>query len=130
MAIFGQPYLPDLESFNYFLPIFNDGTLTPTEIYRDFGDNNLAVVLVLRKYSEMIVPIFKEPIMARDFVKRNIKSKFQATSSLSKKFVNYCFEKNITFRLWDFPKKIDTKSGFEFDCLTLIHDDKVAFQFR
>jgi hypothetical protein len=126
VAIFGQPYLPDLESFDYFMPIFNDGTLTPSEVFKEFQQHNLAVVLALRKCAELIVPLFSSPIIAKDFIKRNTKSKFQATSSLSEHFVNYCKINNVTFRFWDFPKKIDLNSGFEFDCLTLIHDEEVS----
>jgi len=127
VEIFGQPYLPNLNCSDYYLPIFNDGSLTPREMFRDFGSHSIAVVVALKKLTEIIVPLFPSAEIAKDFSKRNMKNKFHATSTLSNNFVTYCQEKNITFRFWDFPRKIDPRYGFELDCLTLVHDDQVRF---
>jgi hypothetical protein len=127
VAIFGQPFLPNLKSSDYYLPIFNDGSLTPREMFKDFGNHSMAVVVALKKLAEIVVPLFPSPEIAKDFSKRNMKNKFHATSTLSNNFVSYCQNNNITFRFWDFPRKIDPKYGFELDCLTLLHDNQVEF---
>jgi hypothetical protein len=127
VAIFGQPFLPNPNSSDYYLPIFNDGSLTPREMFKDFGNHSMAVVVALKKLAEIVVPLFPSPEIAKDFSKRNMKNKFHATSTLSNNFVSYCQNNNITFRFWDFPRKIDPKYGFELDCLTLLHDNQVEF---
>lgn len=117
--------MPDLELSDYYVPVFNDGTLTSNEILTDFKKNNIALVVCLKRCNHIIVPIYKEMVHAKEFAKKNLKHKLHGLTTISKKFINYCNNNDITFRLWEYPKRITINLGYEIDCLTLEHDDDV-----
>lgn len=129
MEIFGQQYFPNLNCSDYVLPLFNDGTLTPTEIYQNYGSLDIALVISLRRKNEVIIPIFNDELTARNFTKRNLFNKLHGVTYLSHKFVKYCNNHDYKFVLFDFPKKINPVHGFVIECQTLEFDDKVAINF-
>jgi hypothetical protein len=128
-GIFGQRFLPDLDIEDYYIPLFNDGTLNRKDICVNYAKIQAAVIMVLRKNNQMIIPLFTDVNMGKDFSKRNMPGKIYGSTSLSKKFLNANLGKYI-FELLGFPKKINLSLGFEICGEIMDHDEKITFLYH
>lgn len=125
VGIFGQRCLPNLDIDDYYVPLFNDGTLNRNDVCKNYTKIQAAVIAILKKDNDVIVPIFKDIHQAKDFAKRNMPGKIYGASSLSK-----CFLKNngsgYFYELLDFPKRINLSLGYEITGEIMDHDDKIT----
>ena len=128
-GIFGQRFLPNLDIEDYYIPLFNDGTLNKKDICLNYAKIQAAVIMVLRRKTQMIVPLFTDVNMGKDFSRRNMPGKIYGSTSLSRKFLNENVEKYV-FELFDFPKKINLSLGFEISGEIMDHDEKITFLYH
>lgn len=128
-GIFGQRFLPNLDIEDYYIPLFNDGTLNKKDICLNYAKIQAAVIMVLRRKTQMIVPLFTDVNMGKDFSRRNMPGKIYGSTSLSRKFLNENVGKYI-FELFDFPKKINLSLGFEISGEIMDHDEKITFLYH
>ena len=85
--------------------------------------------MVLRRKTQMFVPLFTDVNMGKDFSRRNMPGKIYGSTSLSRKFLNENVEKYV-FELFDFPKKINLSLGFEISGEIMDHDEKITFLYH
>ena len=128
-GIFGQRFLPNLDIEDYYIPLFNDGTLNKKDICLNYAKIQAAVIMVLRRKTQMIIPLFTDVNMGKDFSRRNMPGKIYGSTSLSRKFLNENVEKYV-FELFDFPKKINLSLGFEISGEIMDHDEKITFLYH
>lgn len=128
-GIFGKRFSPNLNLEDYYVPLFNDGTLTRNDICKNYADIQAAVIMIIKKGNETIVPLFEDMQMAKDFAKRNMPGRIIAVSSLSKCFLQGV-GKGFFYELLDFPKKINQSSGFEISAEIMDHDDKITLLYH
>lgn len=129
MGIFGQQFLPNLDINDYYIPLFNDGTLSRKDVCVNYANIQAAVIMVLRKNNQVIVPLFTDVNMGKDFSKRNMPGKIHGSTSLSRKFIKDNKDKYV-FELFNFPKKINLSLGFEISGEIMDHDDKVTLLYH
>ena len=128
-GIFGQRFLPNLDIEDYYIPLFNDGTLNKKDICLNYAKIQAAVIMVLRRKTQMIIPLFTDVNIGKDFSRRNMPGKIYGSTSLSRKFLNENVEKYV-FELFDFPKKINLSLGFEISGEIMDHDEKITFLYH
>ena len=129
MGIFGQRFLPNPVTNDYFVPLFNDGTLNRNDICKNYADIQAVVIMILRKSNEVVVPLFKDMDIAKDFAKRNMPGRIIAVSTISKCFLE-TVGKNYFYELLDFPKKINLSLGYEITGEIMDHDDKITLLYH
>ncbi len=127
VGIFGQRFLPNPVTNDYYVPLFNDGTLNRNDICKNYADIQAAVIMVLKRDNEVIVPLFKDMNMAKDFAKRNMPGRIMGVSSLSKCFVE---KSNCIYELLDFPKRVNLSFGYEITGEIMDHDDKIILLYH
>ena len=128
-GIFGQRFSPNPVINDYYVPLFNDGTLTKNDICKNYADIQAAVIMVLKRNNEIIVPLFQDMCIAKDFAKRNMPGRIMGVSSLSKCFVEK-YGKNCIYELLDFPKRINLSLGYEITGEIMDHDDKIILLYH
>lgn len=128
-GIFGQRFLPNLDTDDYYVPLFNDGTLSRNDICKNYADIQAAVIMILRMSNHVIVPLFKEIQIAKDFAKRNMPGRIFGVSTVSKSFING-MGKNYSYELLDFPKRINLSHGYEITGEIMDHDDKIILLYH
>jgi hypothetical protein len=126
---FGQRFLPNLDIEDYYIPLFNDGTLNKKDICVNYAKIQAAVIMVLRRNNQIIVPLFTDVNMGKDFSRRNMPGKIHGSTSLSRKFLEANMGKYI-FEILEFPKKINISLGFEICGEIMDHDEKITFLYH
>jgi len=129
VGVFGQRFLPNLATDDYFVPLFNDGTLNRNDICKNYADIQAVVIMIVKKGNEVIVPLFRDMYLAKDFAKRNMPGKIVGVSSLSKCFLATT-GKNYFYELLDFPKKVNLSFGYEITGEIMDHDDKITLLYH
>lgn len=128
-GIFGQRFLPNLDTDDYLIPLFNDGTLTKRDVCKNYADIQAAVIMVLKKDEQVIVPLFKDVKMAKDFSKKNMPGNIYGSTLLSRTFLNN-LGKNYIYEYFDYPKKINISLGYEITGEIMDHDDKITLIYH
>jgi hypothetical protein len=64
--------MTDFKEFDFFAVINPDGVLTPKELKEECQTENWAPVLVVRTPSDIMAPLFRDPNICIDFIKRNL----------------------------------------------------------
>jgi hypothetical protein len=85
--------------------------------------------MILRRKNQMIVPLFSDINMGKDFSRRNMPGKIHGSTSLSRKFLEVNTGKYI-FEILDYPKKINMSLGFEIFGEIMDHDEKITFLYH
>lgn len=128
-GIFGRRFSPNLDIEDYYIPLFNDGTLNRKDICINYAKIQAAVIMILRRKNQMIVPLFSDINMGKDFSRRNMPGKIHGSTSLSRKFLEVNTGKYI-FEILDYPKKINMSLGFEIFGEIMDHDEKITFLYH
>ena len=128
-GILGTRIRPNIDIADFYVPLFNDGTLNKSDLCVNYVKLQAAVVMLVKKSNDIIVPLFDNIDICKDFSKRNMPGKIYGSTSLSKKFINL-FDNKYVFELLDFPKKINISSGFEILSEILDHDDKITLLYN
>ena len=128
-GVLGQRFSPNLDVEDYFVPLFNDGTLNRNDICKNYADIQAAVIMILRKGNDVIVPVFKDIYLTKDFSKRNMPGKICGATSLSKCFLEKV-GKNYLYELLDFPKRVNMSLGYEITGEIMDHDDKITLLYH
>jgi hypothetical protein len=129
VGVFGQRFSPNLDTDDYFIPLFNDGSLTRNDICKNYADIQAVVIMILKKDDDIIVPIFKDYTIAKDFAKRNMPEKIYGCTTLSRTFLK-TNGKDYIYELLDFPKRINFSLGYEITGEIMDHDDKISLIYH
>lgn len=129
VGIFGRRFLPNLDTDDYFVPLFNDGTLSRNDICKNYADIQAVVIMILRKGNDVIVPVFKDIHLTKDFSKRNMPGRIFGATSLSKCFLT-TVGKNYFYEVLEFPKRVNLSLGYEITGEIMDHDDKITLLYH
>ena len=128
-GIFGEKIIPNLKTDDYFVPLFNDGSLNRNDVCKNYADIQAAIIMIIKKGNEVIVPLFKDMYMGKDFAKRNMPGKLVGVTSLSECFLKTT-GKNYLYEILDFPKRINLDLGYEITGEMMDHDDKITLLYH
>lgn len=105
-----------LKNYDFFVAIYTSGDLTLNELRNECQDGEWTPVLILRTSKGIVVPLFRDPVICFEFLKRNITTN-QLTGVMGMSEVDL---QRFTDRGWEidwhtYPKRYLTRPGYQLD---------------
>lgn len=106
--------MSNLKKYDFFVPIYMDGLVTFQELRKEFQPENNAPVLILKHGDEIIIPLFRDPTICLNFIRRNT-PKYHIVGVMGMSEVD---TKKFTERGWNidwhtYPKLYTSRPGYE-----------------
>lgn len=103
-----------MREYDFFVAIFTDGDMNLEELRKECQVENWAPILVLRTEDGIIVPMFRDPQVCLNFIKRNApKGQMVGVMGMSEVDTKRFTDKGWKIDWHTYPKLYTNRPGFE-----------------
>lgn len=103
-----------MNQYDFFVAIYTDGQLNLQELRQECQAQNWAPVLVLRTSEGIVVPLFRDPKICLNFIKRNTpKGEMVGIMGMSEVDTKRFTDKGWKIDWHTYPKLYTNRQGFE-----------------